>query len=152
MTAVDGRTERLRDLGDITFIEADVRGFDVGGYHTICNLGLLYHLTLPEQLDLLRACSRARVILETQVHVPGHVPPAAEPWGWEMVTEHGLHGVRYPEDTSRYTASIGNTSSFWPTERSLLEMFRRTGYRRVQLVEPMHHSKYGPRRFYILNG
>lgn len=150
VTAVDARTERLpEDMDGITFIEADVREFDPSGFDTIAILGLLYHLRLEEQEALLARCSYTRVILETEVHTPGYVPPAAEPWGREIIRSKGYRGVLFPEkDTLQ--ASIGNPSSFWATEPSLLDMFERCGFRAVELVEPMLHSMHGTRRFYIL--
>lgn len=150
VTAVDGRTERLPDdLADITFIEADVRGFDTTGYDTISILGLLYHLTLPEQEALLRSCNASRVILETQIHTPGYVPPAAEPWGRRIVKVDGLEGVVFPEGDNPM-ASLGTPTSFWVTEAGLLTLVERCGYRKVEVVEPAHHSKYGTRKFYVL--
>lgn len=152
VTAVDGRTERLPDdLDGITFIEADVRGFDTHGYDTIAILGLLYHLTLAEQEALLRSCVGTRVILETQVHTPGYVPPAAEPWGRRIRKVDGLKGVVFPEGDNPM-ASIGNPTSLWLTEDSLLRLVQRVGFARVELVEPAHHSKYGTRRFLVLDG
>jgi hypothetical protein len=152
VTAVDGRTERLPDdLEGIRFIQHDVRTFDVAGYHTIAILGLLYHLPLDDQVALLRSCAGSRVILETQVHTHGYVPPAAEPWGHKIVTIDGLSGVVFPEGDNPM-ASLDNPTSFWLDEAGLLEVFARCGYRSVELVEPMHHSKYGTRRFYVLNG
>lgn len=151
VTAVDARTERLPDdLEGITFVEADVRDFDPGGFDTIAILGLLYHLPLDEQERLLERCSYGRVILETQVHTPGFVPPDAEPWGHAIVSRDGYEGVMFPEGDNPM-ASIGNPESFWLTEASLLEMFARVGYKSVTMVEPMHYSKYGTRRFYVLN-
>lgn len=151
VTAVDARTERLPDdLQDITFIEHDVREFDPAGFDTIAILGLLYHLPLEDQERLLARCAYARVILETQVHTPGFVPPDAKPWGHEMVSRDGYRGVSFPEGDNPM-ASIGNTESFWATEASLLEMFQRCGFTSVTVVEPMHYSKYGTRRFYLLN-
>lgn len=152
VTAVDGRTERLPDdLEGIRFIQHDVRTFDVAGYDTIAILGLLYHLPLDDQVALLRSCNASRVILETQVHTHGYVPPAAEPWGHRIVTIDGLSGVVFPEGDNPM-ASLDNPTSFWLDEAGLLEVFARCGYARVQVVEPMHHSKYGTRRFYVLNG
>lgn len=157
VTAVDARTERLpANMKGINFIECDVRTFDPSGYDTISILGLLYHLTLPEQEALLRSCSYARVILETQVHTPGFVPPAAEPWGHLEVTEAGLDGVIYPERMggqldANPMASVGNETSFWVTEGSLLKMAQRCGYASVTIVEPSFPSRFGTRKFYVLN-
>lgn len=151
VTAVDARTVRLpEDLEGITFIESDVRAFDPAGFDTIAILGLLYHLPIEDQESLLARCAYTRVILETEVHTPGYVPRAAEPWGHEIVSRNGYAGVMFPEKDTPM-ASIGNTESFWATEPSLLKMFERCGFRAVDVVEPMHHSMFGTRRFYVLH-
>ena len=158
VTAVDARSERLPDrLDGITFVESDVRTFDPSGFDTISVLGLLYHLTLDEQRALLTACAYTRVILETQVHTPGFVPPAAEPWGRKIVVEQGLDGVVFPERKggalhANPMASVGNPTSFWLTEDSLLTLLGSCGYRSIEIVEPSYASKYGTRKFYVLNG
>lgn len=150
VTAVDARTERLPDdLEGITFIEGDIREFDPTGFDTVAILGLLYHLRLNEQLELLQRCNKSRVILETQVHTPGYVPPAAEPWGHEIVELDGLQGVVFPEGDNPM-ASIGNPTSFWVTHESMLELVARAGFGSCQVVEPVYHSKYGTRRYYVL--
>jgi hypothetical protein len=150
VTAVDARSERLPDdLGDIRFVNADVRDFDPSGYDVIAILGLLYHLTLCDQETLLRRCATgAVVIVETQVHTPGFVPPAAEPWGWHVRQERGYEGIVYQED-SNPMASIGNATSFWHTQESLLRLFATCGLPRVTVVNPAHYSKYGTRKFYV---
>lgn len=182
VTAVDGRTDMLpEDMNDIEFIKADVREFDPSGYDTVLNLGLLYHLPLAAQEKLLSACVGSRVILETQVHTPGVVPPAAEPWGHDTITvqrprdggdfapvEKRRAFDRSPGDRPVYEgllfretrgerfenwrASIGNETSFWHTERSLLRMIERSGYATARVVEPPIYSTYGTRKFYVLNG
>jgi hypothetical protein len=160
VTAVDARTERLPGpdrMKGITFVEADVRGFDVRGFDTVSILGLLYHLTLDEQRALLAACAYTRVILETQVHTPGFVPPAAEPWGRKIVVEEGLEGVVFPERKggaldANPMASVGNPTSFWLTEPSLLKLIDSCGYRSAEVASPSFASKYGTRRFYVLDG
>ena len=152
VTAVDGRTERLpADLDGIDFVQADVREFDTTGFDTVVCLGLLYHLEAEEQEALLRGSNHARMILETQVHTPDYVPPAAEPWGRRIVNVAGYDGVVFPEGNNPM-ASIGNSTSLWVTEESLLAMVERSGFARADLVEPAHHSKYGTRRFLVLDG
>lgn len=151
VTAVDGRIERLPDsLEGITFVESDVRDFEVSGYDTVAILGLLYHLPLADQEALLTTVSQSRVILETQVHTRGYVPPAAEPWGRRLRRESGLRGVVFPESDNPM-ASLGNADSLWLTEKSLLKLFSRCGYTQVQVIEPAHHSKYGTRKFFVLS-
>jgi SAM-dependent methyltransferase len=193
VTAVDGRTTRLegKDMSGIDFVQADVRDFDVSGFDTITNLGLLYHLPLDAQRDLLERSSYTRVILETQVHEHGVVPPSAEPWGWNTMTvrrtssgyepfprparlqhysgrlgriwQNHLYpraakrmpiyqGIVFKETLDRPSASIGNETSFWQTERSLLRMLERCGYRSVCKIEPPLYSIYGLRRYFVLNG
>ena len=61
VTAVDARTERVpHGLDGITFIQSDVREFETSGFDCIAILGLLYHLTLTQQEELLTACAYTR--------------------------------------------------------------------------------------------
>lgn len=154
VTAVDARTDRVPnefEMRGITFVEADVRKFDVGGFDVIANLGLLHHLTLADQEDLLRRCAHATVILETQVHIDDLVPAAARPWAEKRVREGDYEGVLYPE-TPNGVGAIDHETSFWHTEPSLLRMFRNCGYAKVTSIEPLYVEKYGPRKFYLLEG
>jgi len=151
VTAVDGRAIRLPlDMGSIRFIETDVRTYDPAGFGVIANLGLFYHLELEAQKDLLGRCAYgAPVILETQVHVPEILEPhECRPWH-AIVHQDGYEGVLYPENDNPM-ASIGNPTSFWHTEASILRLFADCGFREVQLVEPLFRSSYGARRFYVL--
>jgi Methyltransferase domain len=178
VTAVDARAEQVPgDIDGIDFVQADVREFDSSGFHTVANLGLLYHLPVADQEELLGRCVGSRVLLETQVHTPGVVPPPAEPWGHDIVTMQrprrggdyelvekrkssrdrpAYEGVIYPETHGahepNWRSSIGNTTSFWPTEPSLLRMIDRCGYRTVRVVEPPIYSTYGTRKYYVLDG
>jgi len=151
VTAVDGRTERLPDdLDGIEFVKSDVRELDVTGFGVIAILGLLYHLTLEDQEDLLRRCSYgATVILDTQIHDPHKVGDIAEDWARELTRAGEYEGVRFPERNNPM-ASIGNPISFWHTEDSLLRLTDRCGYANVTKVEPVYFSTYGARRFYVL--
>jgi hypothetical protein len=151
VTAVDGRTVRLpEDLGDIRFVEADVRTYDPRGHGVVAILGLLYHLELADQESLLRRCCHGvPVIVETQVHVPEMVANDAKPWH-ALVERDGYRGVDFPEGNNPM-ASIGNATSFWHTEASMLLLFERAGYVRVTIIDPIFASSYGARRFYVLN-
>jgi hypothetical protein len=64
-------------------------------------------------------------------------------------------GVIYPETHGavkpNWRSSIGNKSSFWQTEPSLLKMLEQSGYRSVKVIEPPLYSVYGTRKFYVLN-
>lgn len=151
VTAVDGRTERVpAALGPVQFVRADVRHFDPSGYGIIAILGLLYHLELEQQEQLLRRCADgAIVIVETQVHVPEMIAPEATKSWHALVEREGYCGVDFPEN-SNPMAAIGNSTSFWHTEPSILLLFARAGFARALLVDPLFTSVYGARRFYML--
>ncbi|WP_442577935.1 hypothetical protein ACSBOB_20530 [Mesorhizobium sp. ASY16-5R] len=151
VTAVDGRNVRLPpDMGSVRFVESDVRTYDPSGFGVIANLGLFYHLELEAQKGLLSRCTYgAPVILETQVHVPEILEPH-ESRPWHAIVQQGSYeGVLFPENDNPM-ASIGNPTSFWHTEDSMLRLFADCGFREVQLVEPLFRSGYGARRFYVL--
>jgi hypothetical protein len=115
----------------IRWVQADVRTFDVSGYQCIALLGLLYHLGLPDVLDLLKRCAGTPTILDTH-HA---LRPVVTVDGWEgrMFREPGTT----PEELARVpTASWGNRDSFWPTRASLLRMLHDSGYRSILALEP----------------
>lgn len=154
VTAVDARTERIpspEDLGTIRFIQSDVRQFDVAGYDAIAILGLFYHLELADQINLLKKCNYgAVVIIDTQIHDPGIILGAAMSWGTASQRLGRYEGVQYPEG-SNPMASVGNNTSFWHTEASLLRLIEDCGFSNVLVLNPMYTSKYGARKFYVLN-
>jgi NAD(P)-dependent dehydrogenase (short-subunit alcohol dehydrogenase family) len=150
VVAVDARTERLpSDLPrEIEFVHADVREFPIQGYDVITVLGLLYHLRLAQQLELLVECRGGPVVVDTQVHVPEAVTSAAGPWARHIVHEGDYEGVYFPEGDNPM-ASVGNAESFWHTHESLLRLYENSGFESVQVVEPYYVSKYGARQFYV---
>jgi hypothetical protein len=151
VTAVDTRTERLPDdLDGIRFIQADVRNFDTSGYDVILILGLLYHLTIADQEDLLSRARGATVVVDTQVHDPRKVTGHAGEWAQRTVYKGSYEGIEYPENDLPM-ASIENPVSFWHTEPSLLTLFGKCGYNQAMIVEPKYISKYGARGYYILS-
>ncbi len=153
--AVDGRTVRLpppEELGSINFIQSDVRHFDPSGYGIVVCFGLLYHLTIGDQVDLLRRCADgATVILETELHDPTMVTAKEpDPWQTTIVRRDRYEGVIFTENDNPM-ASIDNPQSFWHTERSILRLFADTGYSSVTMIEPRFQSKYGARQFFVLS-
>jgi Flp pilus assembly protein TadD len=156
VTAVDARTERKpsdEELGSIRFVHSDVREFDLTGFDFVVLLGLLYHLDVNDQLAILRKCARLGVptILETQVHIDHLVSPSqTRDWARRIVVRQDYEGVVFSEGDNPM-ASVGNSESFWPTEPSLLRMFEDAGFRKVSIVDPVFLSKYGARRYYLLN-
>ena len=152
VTAVDGRTERVPDDLDtdaITFVQQDVREHPAGDYDVVSILGLLYHLELQDQIALLRRHRRSTVVLDTQVHIPEAVTEHAGDWAARVVETDGYQGVHFPEGDNPM-ASIGNPSSFWHTEPSLLRMCEEAGFSSCTVVDPYYVSKYGARRFSVL--
>ena len=65
-----------------------------------------------------------------------------------LVTRDADHGRLYSEEglQSRFTASFGNETSFWPTEESLRALLFRSGYDFVESVYPLIDVD---RRFYF---
>jgi SAM-dependent methyltransferase len=152
VTAVDARTERVPDaetIAGIRFIQGDVRAFDVTGYDVVCILGLLYHLDLPDQMDLLRRVNRSPVILDTQYHDPARLHGLGA-WESAVVARGGYRGVLYPEKDTLF-AGWGNATSFWPTEESLLRMIEDAGYGACTVVSPSYVSPQAARRFFVLS-
>lgn len=153
VTAVDGRDERKpNELKGIAFVKSDVRQFEVAGFDVILIIGLLYHLTLEDQIELLSRCPRASIIIvDTQVHIPSLIVDAAARGRFvsRPVSKRGYDGVLYPE-IGNAQASIGNDTSWWHTEESLLKLYRNTGFVDVVQLEPPYVSTYGARRWQVL--
>ena len=132
VTAVDVRTERMPMTPGVDWVQHDVRTYQVDGFDVIALLGLLYHLELPDQLDLLRRCSRTITILDTHhSNRPTHL-------------EEGYAGHTYrelPEGQEErlavtQTAAWGNLTSFWPTQPDLVRMLRDSGFATILALVP----------------
>ena len=134
VTAVDARTGRMPMVPGIEWVQADVRSFPVEGYDCICLLGLLYHLELADQLDLLARSAGTLTIIDT------HVALAA------THEEGGFAGRTFTEELEAPTASWGNPTSFWPTEEALVRMLHEAGFRSVFKLVP---SYLADRTFWI---
>ena len=105
----------LADHDNATFDEYDV----------IACLGLFYHLTIDDQLDLLARCSGTPMILDTHVANNRKTPAKLS----KPVTLHGYTGRYYGEfDQTKPTAAWGNEYSFWPRTRALMRMLDAHGY------------------------
>ena len=125
VTAVDARTERMPMTDGIEWVQSDLRDYEIGDFEAISMLGILYHLELKDQLDLLERCAGTMTILDT------HVALEAE------VNEGGYEGRFYTEPPDTMPSSWINPTSFWPTEDSLVRMLHESGYRFVfKLVPP----------------
>ena len=133
VTAIDARTERFPDDPRIRWMHADVRDADVTGQDLVVCLGLFYHLTLADQLDLLKRCAGTPLLIDTHlaVGVSTHALSAE-------VSSEGYTGRLYQEVLSSPLASWENTSSFWPDRPSFQRMLDDNGYGVVLTAEPWY--------------
>ena len=132
VTAVDARTERNAATPGVIWVEADVRDVDLDGYDMVACLGLFYHLTAEDQLDLLARCQGAPLIIDT--HLANGL--STHPLGGEVELQ-GYTGRVYHEGTG-LLSSWGNQQSFWPTPDSFHKMLGQAGYNLVLAVEPWY--------------
>jgi len=131
VTAVDARTERfpITEGQPIEWRQSDVREVDLDPYDLVLCLGLFYHLTVEDQVDLLTRCQTTMVI-DTHVDHGVHDHSLSEP-----VTRGGYDGRLYSEHGSA-TSSWGNDQSFWPTLDSFYRMLNDCGFPVVLTAEP----------------
>lgn len=115
VTAVDGRNERVPADLPFPFLHQDARTTDLEPYGIVCILGLLYHLTLRDQIHLLRRCAGKIVIVDTET--------ASK----DAVCQGGYSGMMWQE-MGGPKSSIGNPWSFWHTEESLQKLFTDCGF------------------------
>ncbi len=129
VTALDARGDRYpTDEPRVNWQVGDVRTADLTGFDLILCLGLFYHLTVDDQIDLLARCSGRPIILDTHVandRKGGHPYRLSEP-----VTVRGYTGRHYlePDQATHSHASWGNELSFWPRTRDLYKMLADHGY------------------------
>jgi Methyltransferase domain len=147
VTAVDVRIERMPMTPGIDWVQSDVRAFEIepGRYDCICILGLLYHLELPDQLDLLARCAGTPTIIDT--HVALTQDHEEQGYGGTLFKE--VPNASVEQHAATATASWGNKLSFWPTEESLLRMIRDCGFSCAFKLAPPHTLD---RTFYLCFG
>jgi hypothetical protein len=152
VTAVDARDERVpyKDLGTIVFSKSDVRQFPVRGYNVILMLGLLYHMTLADQRDLLRRASTSITVIDTQLR-DANVKPTSSSDGWHerLVREQEYEGVQFRENEKNPIGGVGNAYSFWHTRESLLRLLEASGYSKTVVIQPPYRTKYGARQWFL---
>jgi hypothetical protein len=131
-TAVDARTERMLMTPGIDWVQHDVRTYDVSGFDVIALIGLLYHLELPDQLDLLRRCSDTVTILDTH---HSNRPTITES-SYAGHTFHELPDDKAGQLAATPTAAWGNLTAFWATQPDLTRMLHDAGFGRVLALVP----------------
>jgi len=133
VTAVDARTERFPDPrpADIEWVQSDIRDLDVEPFDVVMCLGLFYHLTLEDQLDLL---SRVRCPMIIDTHIDHGVSPHEAKLS-DRVELQGYRG-RFYKEPGLLTSSWGNDESFWPDLESFHRMLTEAGFPLVLTKEP----------------
>jgi hypothetical protein len=147
---IDGSPLPRESLAGIEFVQADACRFDVSGFDVVSIVGLLYHLTLEEQIDLLSRCSRKIVIIDTEVFDDAAMSESARERIVPPADAMGYDGIDWLE-TDNVWSSKGNRYSFWPTVPSLLRMFENAGVGNVTMFDPQYRSAHGPRQWCLLN-
>jgi SAM-dependent methyltransferase len=151
VTAVDARTVRWPDadtesdpamaklIRSISWVQADVREFPIeeGEYDLICILGLLHHLEVPDQISLLKRCSRMPTLLDTRIAMA--LVDIEGPYEGMLIRERGK--TREERDAEP-KASWGNPLSFQHTEESLLRLVLDCGYMKMMQMRPPHRPHY----------
>jgi SAM-dependent methyltransferase len=128
VTALDARGDRYPEDDRVEWRVGDVRDVDLGGFDVIACLGLFYHLTVDDQIDLLKRAQGTPIILDT--HVANDRPVPMKSKLSKPVTLHGYVGRLYtePDQATNSPASWGNDQSFWPRTRDLYKMLDDHGY------------------------
>lgn len=133
VTAVDARSERVPFGIPFRFIQSDIRTFDVSDYSLVLALGVFYHLTLEDQIQVLKNWKGKPVILDTHT---SEVP----------LTVQGKYEGSFYNEPGELTSSWGNPTSFWHTPESLFKLLNNHGFS-VEKVSPTYASN---RAFYLL--
>lgn len=134
VTAADARTVRFQSDPRVEWVHSDVRNFDVEPYDVILCLGLFYHLTLEDQLNLLRRWAGRPLIIDTHLDTGQERPDLTA----TRVTIDGYEGRYYGENLESALASWENTESFWPTVPSFRRMLAEAGFKVVLEVAPWY--------------
>ncbi|WAX56017.1 class I SAM-dependent methyltransferase [Jatrophihabitans cynanchi] len=147
VTAVDARSTRFPVDQRIRWVVSDVREFDnYADVDVVLCLGLWYHLTLQDQLDLAKRVHPRPLIIDT--HVGTRNPDeyhGANPRISTLIGSNGYEGRYYNEAGLRNspTASWGNDLSFWPTVATLERQLYEAGYDTVEHLAPPHLADRG---------
>lgn len=149
VTAVDARTARTPDpeaeenadraelIRSIDWVQADVREFPTVGYDLICVFGLLHHLEVDDQVDLLSRCSSTLTLLNVRI-----APEITATEGSYEGRYHREPGETREERDELPAVAWGNEKSFVHAEDSLLRLLRECGFIKVMPMRPPHSLNY----------
>ena len=133
VTAIDRKTERehMRTDSRVDWFLENVAEHDLSGFDVIFNTGLLYHLTLDEQIELLKRCSYTLNVVET--HVVFSFGNTVEIESVYPKREHNPDGLIVEKG---YCGLMFRANSFWHTEDSLLKLFQDSGFTKAKKIIP----------------
>lgn len=140
--AVDSRDVRVpKSLPEnITFIKENAVEHDLSKYDVVICLGLLYHLTAKEQIEILKKAYQKELIIDTHMAEGDDI-------------SEGYKGSFYKEADSfeemmdNPKASTTTLESFWFEESEFVRMLKDIGYMQIIKFEPEHFPK---RTFYYI--
>lgn len=131
VTGVDARRDRWPDDDRITWVHDDARAHDLAPYDVIACLGLFYHLTLDDQLGLLKRAAGKPLIIDTHV-----ANDTVERRTSKLVTMPNGYEGRFYAEPELLTSSFGNSESFWPTPDSFHRLLTDSGFSTILTAEP----------------
>lgn len=147
---LEGREENLKKcrnaetrlgLRNSTFLQGDVRELSKahhGSFDIVLCLGILYHLTAADGVDLLRrmydVCERA-VVIDTHIALFGeqHVNIGDARFSGRTYVEFAP-GTAAENKRAALASSLDNENSFWMTEESLARCLKAIGFTSVMKV------------------
>lgn len=103
VTAVDARTKRFPDDPRAQWVKADVRTVDLAPYDVIACLGLFYHLSLDDQLDLLGRAAGTPMIIDTHLDHGTHEHELSE-----RREPRPAYVGRFYDEPRALTSAVGN--------------------------------------------
>jgi hypothetical protein len=128
-------------LSNCSFLQHDVRNLSKhkhGSFDVVLCLGILYHLTASDGVELLRrmhdVCKRA-VIIDTHVALFGEeqVAVGSEHFSGRTYREF-IPGTSPERKQGALASSLDNENSFWMTEESLCRCLQAAGFTSVMKV------------------
>lgn len=145
--AVEGRKANLQraqfmqsvlNQQKVRFVHANLETLELstlGTFDAILCLGLLYHLPKPWRLLEQMGKLNSGILLWTHY---------CEKERATVQREH-YRGRLYREWFFAFEALSGlSSASFWPTQESLLEMLKESGFTRTIIIEDNPHHEHGP--------
>ena len=146
VTAIDARDIRFpKNQNDIKWIKQELEELNDFNFDVILMLGILYHLTLDDQLLLFEKIKNNNKckLLIIDTHICMSIPSVkVNEYEGKMFGE-----VKNQEDIKNIpTAAFNNVTAFWPTKESLRKMIVSCGYYELYEIVPYH---YPDRTFFI---